>query len=127
MKYGLTIDIGPSIKRKTTMRQYIGLDVSLKDSFISTREDGKRIWRGKCPRDPQLIAEVTPPHLFHSLAHASQQSDICRVSQIGHLDSLSTDMVRDLRVPDIRPEPHRDRPFGDRRSPDIEPGVFDRV
>lgn len=31
------------------MDQYIGLDVSLKDTAISIREDGKRFWRGKCP------------------------------------------------------------------------------
>jgi len=58
MKYGLTIDTGPSIKRETTMEQFIGLDVSLKDTFISVREGGRRIWRGKCPSDPKLIAEV---------------------------------------------------------------------
>lgn len=40
------------------MKQFIGLDVSLKDTFVSVREDGRRIWRGKCPSDPQLIAEV---------------------------------------------------------------------
>lgn len=40
------------------MEQYIGLDVSLKDTFISIRENGKRIWRGKCPSDPKLIADV---------------------------------------------------------------------
>lgn len=40
------------------MKQYIGLDVSLKDTFISIRENGKRIWRGKCPSDPRLIADV---------------------------------------------------------------------
>ena len=40
------------------MEQFIGLDVSLKDTFISVREGGKRIWRGKCPSDPKLIAEV---------------------------------------------------------------------
>jgi transposase len=38
--------------------QYIGLDVSLKETAISVRQDGKRIWRGKCPSDPKLIAEV---------------------------------------------------------------------
>jgi len=38
--------------------QYIGLDVSLKDTAISVRQDGKRIWRGKCPSDPKLLAEV---------------------------------------------------------------------
>ena len=40
------------------MQQYIGLDESSKDTFISIRENGKRIWRGKCPSDPKLIAEV---------------------------------------------------------------------
>ncbi len=40
------------------MEQFIGLDVSLKDTFLSVRENGERIWRGKCPSDPKLIAEV---------------------------------------------------------------------
>lgn len=40
------------------MEQFIGLDVSLKDTFISVRQGGKRVWRGKCPSDPTLIAEV---------------------------------------------------------------------
>jgi len=40
------------------MEQFIGLDVSLKDTFISVREGGARIWRGKCPSDPKLIVEV---------------------------------------------------------------------
>lgn len=40
------------------MAQYIGLDVSLKDTSISIRQDGKRIWRGKCASDPKLLAEV---------------------------------------------------------------------
>lgn len=40
------------------MEQCIGLDVSLKDTSISVRQDGKRIWRGKCASDPKLLAEV---------------------------------------------------------------------
>jgi transposase len=40
------------------MGEYIGLDVSLKETAISVRRDGKRIWRGRCPSDPNLIAEV---------------------------------------------------------------------
>ena len=40
------------------MEQFIGLDVSLKDTFLSVRQNGQRIWRGKCPSDPKLIAEV---------------------------------------------------------------------
>lgn len=44
------------------MAQYIGLDVSLKDTFISARQDGRRIWRGKCPSDPKLLAETIRKH-----------------------------------------------------------------
>lgn len=40
------------------MGEYIGLDVSLKETAISVRRDGKRIWRGKCPSDPSLLADV---------------------------------------------------------------------
>ncbi|SEK01059.1 hypothetical protein SAMN05518849_12643 [Sphingobium sp. AP50] len=40
------------------MAQYIGFDVSLKDNFVSVREDGRRIWQGKCPSDPRLLSEV---------------------------------------------------------------------
>ena len=44
------------------MEQYIGLDVSLKDTFISVREGGKRIWRGKCASDPAVISQVIFTH-----------------------------------------------------------------
>lgn len=44
------------------MEQYIGLDVSLKDTFISVREGGKRIWRGKCASDPAVISQVIRTH-----------------------------------------------------------------
>jgi transposase len=40
------------------MEEFIGLDVSLKDTAISIRRGGKRVWRGKCPSDPKLIAEI---------------------------------------------------------------------
>lgn len=40
------------------MGQHIGLDVSLKETAVSVRQDGKRIWRGKCPSDPKLLAAV---------------------------------------------------------------------
>jgi transposase len=58
MKNGLTIVVGPSIRQEATMEQFIGLDVSLKDTFISVREGRKRVWRGKCPSDPERIAQV---------------------------------------------------------------------
>lgn len=44
------------------MGEYIGLDVSLKETAISVRRDGKRIWRGKCPSDPKLLAETIRKH-----------------------------------------------------------------
>ena len=40
------------------MGQHIGLDVSLKETAISVRQDGKRTWRGKCPSVPKLLADV---------------------------------------------------------------------
>lgn len=40
------------------MEQYIGLDVSLKETAISIRQDGKKFWRGKCASDPQLLAAL---------------------------------------------------------------------
>lgn len=65
-KNGLTIGTGPNIKRRATMDQYIGLDVSLKDTAISVREDGKRIWRGKCLSDPKLVADIIRKHAPHA-------------------------------------------------------------
>src|ERR687897_807183 len=40
------------------MDEYIGLDVSMKETAVSIRRDGKRVWRGKCPSDPRLIADL---------------------------------------------------------------------
>ncbi|QDC36590.1 IS110 family transposase [Sphingobium fuliginis] len=40
------------------MGEFIGLDVSLKETAISIRRAGKRVWRGKCPSDPALLAEL---------------------------------------------------------------------
>lgn len=40
------------------MAEYIGLDVSMKDTAISVRCDGKRVWRGKCASDPETIART---------------------------------------------------------------------
>lgn len=44
------------------MEQFIGLDVSLKDTFISVREGGKRVWRGKCVSDPKTITQTIRTH-----------------------------------------------------------------
>ncbi|MDK1494851.1 IS110 family transposase [Sinorhizobium sp. 7-81] len=40
------------------MEEYIGLDVSMKETAVSIRRKGKRIWRGKCASDPKIIAEL---------------------------------------------------------------------
>ena len=40
------------------MAEYVGLDVSMKETAVSIRRDGKRIWRGKCGSDPKILAEV---------------------------------------------------------------------
>lgn len=42
--------------------EYIGLDVSMKDTAISVRREGKRVWRGKCASDPEAIARVVRKH-----------------------------------------------------------------
>jgi transposase len=44
------------------MGEYIGLDVSLKDTTVSIRRNGKRIWRGKCASDPQSLAALIRKH-----------------------------------------------------------------
>ena len=40
------------------MEEYIGLDVSMKETSVSIRRAGERIWRGKCASDPRIIAEL---------------------------------------------------------------------
>ena len=44
------------------MDQYVGLDVSSKETWISVRQDRKRIWRGKCLSHPQPVAEAIRQH-----------------------------------------------------------------
>lgn len=40
------------------MQEYVGLDVSMKETAISIRRDGKRVWRGKCVSSPSAIADT---------------------------------------------------------------------
>lgn len=40
------------------MDDYIGLDVSLKETAISVRRDGRRVWRGKCASDSVVLEQV---------------------------------------------------------------------
>ena len=44
------------------MGEYIGLDVSLKETAVSVRRGGKRVWRGKCLSDPTVIASLIRKH-----------------------------------------------------------------
>jgi transposase len=44
------------------MSGYIELDVSLKERTVSVRRDGKRIGRGECASDPQLLAAQISKH-----------------------------------------------------------------
>ena len=44
------------------MGEYIGLDVSLKETALSVRRDGKRVWRGRCDSDPAVMARVLRKH-----------------------------------------------------------------
>ena len=44
------------------MGEYIGLDVSLKETALSVRRDGKRVWRGRCDSDPAVIARALRKH-----------------------------------------------------------------
>jgi len=49
------------------MDLYVGLDVSLKETSISVRQNRKRIWRGKCLPDPQFVAEMIRKHAPHAV------------------------------------------------------------
>ena len=40
------------------MEDYIGIDVSMKETTLSIRRDGQRVWRGKCVSDPERIAQI---------------------------------------------------------------------
>lgn len=44
------------------MGDYIGLDVSLKETAVSIRRDGKRVWRGRCASDPKELAILIRKH-----------------------------------------------------------------
>lgn len=44
------------------MGDYIGLDVSMKETAISIRRAGERVWRGKCSSDPSRIAQIVRKH-----------------------------------------------------------------
>src|SRR4051812_50043296 len=43
--------------RRMKMAEYVGLDVSMKETAVSIRRDGKRVWRGKWGAGSKLVAE----------------------------------------------------------------------
>jgi transposase len=44
------------------MEEYVGLDVSMKETAVSVRRGGKRVWRGKCASDPEVVAALLRKH-----------------------------------------------------------------
>ncbi|MBB4860876.1 transposase [Novosphingobium chloroacetimidivorans] len=44
------------------MGEHIGRDGSLKETAVSIRRDGKRVWHGKCLSDPAVIAGLIRKH-----------------------------------------------------------------
>lgn len=58
MRYGLSTGCWGQHQRRTATTEYIALDVSMKESAISIRRAGKRIWRGKWASAPTVIAEL---------------------------------------------------------------------
>ena len=49
------------------MDQHAGWDVALKETSIFVRQNRKRICRGKCLSDPQLVAEMIRKHAPYAL------------------------------------------------------------
>jgi len=47
-----------ALRMEVRMAEYVGLDVSMKETAVSVRRDGKRVWRGKCPSDPKVLADL---------------------------------------------------------------------
>ncbi|MDH7974961.1 IS110 family transposase [Sphingomonas sp. AR_OL41] len=48
------------------MQEYIGFDVSMKETAVSIRRDGKRIWRGKCASDSKVLADLVRKRAPHA-------------------------------------------------------------
>jgi hypothetical protein len=47
----------PRHPKEATMKQYVGLDVSMEETKIHVLdEEGGRVWRGKCRSEPGTIA-----------------------------------------------------------------------
>src|SRR5690606_1186416 len=58
MRNGLTMVTGPRHRTEDSHGAVHRPRRAMKETAISIRQDGQRIWRGKCPSDPQLLAAV---------------------------------------------------------------------
>ena len=53
------LGLGGSFSRRTTMKQYVGLDVSQKETAVCViDQDGKVLFEGKVPSDPGALAKM---------------------------------------------------------------------
>ena len=72
------------------MKQYVGLDVSLKETAVCViGETGQRLWEGAVATEPEVIADILD-------RHAAQAERIVHES-----GSLSTWLTRELRALDL--------------------------
>ena len=74
------------------MEEYIGLDVSMKETVVAIRKGGQRIWRGKCVTDPGAISA-----LIRKRAPAAKRV----VFETGSLAVWLFHAMRTLRIPVI--------------------------
>ncbi len=79
------------------MGQHIRLDVSLKDTALAIRQDGKRIWRGKCPSAPRTLART-----IHKLAPKPQRVEF----ETGPLDTWFSMLLRQMAYPQSASKRH---------------------
>jgi hypothetical protein len=106
------------------MGEYIGLDVSLKETAISIRRDGKRLWRGKCPSDPRLLADAIRQRapcakrvVFETgplsvwFYHALRAEGLPAICIDARHAKAALDMAPNKTDANVRNSDHRGRPF----------------
>lgn len=60
------------------MDQYVGLDVSLKETSVCVIDgEGNRIWQGKCSSSPDAIEEVIRKHAPRAMRIALETGPLC--------------------------------------------------
>ncbi|GLK45547.1 hypothetical protein GCM10017612_34670 [Novosphingobium resinovorum] len=75
------------------MGEYIGLDVSLKETAVSIRRDGQRIWRSKCVSDPQALAGLIRKHAADAEKVVFETGPLHAMLQSGELFNKVTAVV----------------------------------